>query len=485
MPSDPLNKPSFSAARKWGIGLQVLVLSCLVLSVVAMANYISRDYFYRLQVSARNKTELSPLTLSLLKSLTNQVRITLYYDKKDPIYDLIYPLLQQYEQNSKHVSVQVVDYLLDAGTAQKVKEQYNLGANTNIIVFDCAGTAQPIPGSMLADYQYEALADKTFRQKFTDFRGEKAFTAAILAVTDPKAHHAYVLQGHGEHDLTSGNAEDGYLRFTEVLGLYHIEVHRLDNLMALEGVPTNCDLLIIPGSRNPIPPAELTKVEQYLERSGSRLLALLAANPADRESGLEGILAKWGVRTSANTVVDPDHSPGGGEVVVSAFGVHPVTSPLYGSGLELGRPRAVGRLNLKTQAPDAPRVQVIAETCEKGHFEGDEVNKRQFPVMVAVEKSLQGVASDRGPTRMLIVGDSLCLANNCMSGPWVNRNFAVCAVNWLLDRTPLIQIGPHPVNEYTLRMTKAQLQSAELVLVAGMPGGILFLGVLVWLRRRR
>ena len=57
--------------------------------------------------------------------------------------------------------------------------------------------------------------------------------------------------------------------------------------------------------------------------------------------------------------------------------------------------------------------------------------------------------------------------------------------NWLLDRTPLIQIGPRPVNEYSLLMTQTQLQSTELTLLAGMPGGVLFLGLLVWLRRRR
>jgi hypothetical protein len=455
-----------------------------------MANYISRDYFLRVQVSARSQVELSPLTISLLKSLTNQVHITLYYDKKDPVYDLIDNLLRQYElQNPKHIDLVAVDYLLNAGAALKTKEQYELGSLTNMIIFDCAGSAQRIPGSMLADYDYEMLPDKTIRQKFTAFKGETAFTAALLAVMDPKKRHAYFLQGHGEHDVRDGNDEDGYLRFAEVLGLNHVEPHLLDNLAALGGVPTNCDLLIIAGPRSRIPAAELEKIDAYLDRSGSRLLALLAAYPSGVSSGLEGILAtNWGVLTSSprHTILDPEHSPGGSEVVVGAYSIHPVTSPLATYNLELGQPRAVGRYDVKNQPADAPHVQVLVKTEATAHLKDDEVHKAAFPVMVAVEKSLQGVASDRGPTRMLVVGDSLCLANHWISGPtYANRNFAVCAVNWLLDRTPLLQIGPRPVNEYTLLMTQTQLQSTELTLLAGMPGGVLFLGLLVWLRRRR
>jgi LPXTG-motif cell wall-anchored protein len=34
-------------------------------------------------------------------------------------------------------------------------------------------------------------------------------------------------------------------------------------------------------------------------------------------------------------------------------------------------------------------------------------------------------------------------------------------------------------------MTKSQLQSAQFILLGGMPGAVLLLGGMVWLRRRR
>ena len=86
---------------------------------------------------------------------------------------------------------------------------------------------------------------------------------------------------------------------------------------------------------------------------------------------------------------------------------------------------------------------------------------------------------------MVIVGDSLFLANHQIDS-LANRDFASDAVNWLLERTQLLAgLGPRLVDEHTLVMTKTQLHQAQWVLLAGLPGSVLFLGGLVWLRRRK
>jgi len=41
------SKPSFSPWRKWSIGFNVVLIVLVVLSVVVMVNYLSRDYFTR------------------------------------------------------------------------------------------------------------------------------------------------------------------------------------------------------------------------------------------------------------------------------------------------------------------------------------------------------------------------------------------------------------------------------------------------------
>jgi hypothetical protein len=105
--------------------------------------------------------------------------------------------------------------------------------------------------------------------------------------------------------------------------------------------------------------------------------------------------------------------------------------------------------------------------------------------MVAVEKgAIKDVITERGSTRMVVVGDSLFLGNLQIESA-ANRDFAGNALNWLLERTQLLTgLGPRPITEYRIVMTKAQLQQAQWLLLGALPGAVLLLGGLVWLRRR-
>ena len=99
--------------------------------------------------------------------------------------------------------------------------------------------------------------------------------------------------------------------------------------------------------------------------------------------------------------------------------------------------------------------------------------------------AIKDVVTERGTTRMIIVGDSIFLANHYIDSA-ANRDFATYAVNWLLDRPQLLKdIGARRIADYTLSMTRTQLQSAEWLLLGGMPGLVLVAGSLVWLRRRK
>jgi LPXTG-motif cell wall-anchored protein len=86
---------------------------------------------------------------------------------------------------------------------------------------------------------------------------------------------------------------------------------------------------------------------------------------------------------------------------------------------------------------------------------------------------------------MVVVGDSLFLGNYEIDSG-VNRDFAGNAVNWLLERTQLLEgLGARPIEEHRIVMTRAQLHQAQWVLLVGLPGSVLLLGGLVWLRRRK
>jgi len=492
---ETISKPSFSPWRKWSIGLNVILIVLVVFSVVVMVNYLSRDYFTRFHWSTTSKHQLSPRTLTLLHSLTNKVKVTIYYDQNEPFYGTVVSLLNEYRFANPKITIENVDYVRDAGTAQRVKMEYNLSlpSATNLVIFECEGRKKVLDGNALTRYVMEPVPnekEREFRHKPTAFEGERTFTEALYAVTTPTLLNAYFLQGHREHPPES-DAEFGFAKFVNVTKQNAI-VPRPLSLLGTNAVPMDCNLLVIAGPRDALAEVELEKIDQYLSQGG-RLLALFNAGSISKEtggeiSGLDKILAKWGVEIGTNVVYDRDGFSAQGrgqDIIVRDFNPkHPLVNPLLDSGLYMSMPRAVGKLRTLPQTADAPKVEELAFTGPNAKA-GASAPQR-YSLIAAVEKgAIKGVITERGTTRIVVAGDSVFLTNTGLRTP-TNRDFAEYALNWLLERTQVLGgVGPRSIVEYRVVMSQSQLQRVELILLGGIPCGVLLLGGLVWLRRRR
>jgi hypothetical protein len=382
-----------------------------------------------------------------------------------------------------------VDYVRDAGEAEKVKEQYKLNSQTdkNLVIFDCDGRIKIAPGDALTQYTLEQIPNKKereFRRKPVAFHGEITFTSMLLALENPKPFTAYFLQGHGEPALDdSGNV--GYLKFGSILAQNYIAAINLQ-LLGDSAVPMDCNLLIIAAPTVPLSELELQKIDQYLAQGG-RLFVLFNYASIRQPTGLEPILQRWGVNVVADFVKDLKSTVTGDDVVVRRFSQHPVVNPLTQLSLQMVRPRPVGRVEWQNPSANAPQVDEIAASSPDSVLEGDPTEPaRSYPLMVTVEqKSVAGVANPHGNTRIIVVGDSVFLGNYYIQGG-ANADFAGYAVNWLLDRTTLLKgIGPRPVTEFRLLMTRTQQREVRWLLLGALPGVVLLFGGLVWLARRK
>ncbi|MGA3162738.1 MAG: GldG family protein [Verrucomicrobiota bacterium] len=489
MATHPKPQPSFLPSRRWKIGFGVVVRTVLVLAVVVMVNYLGGLFPRRFYLSSQTRVELSPRTVSVLHSLTNRITVTLYYDRQDDFYPTIVALLNEYRSVSPNISVRTVDYVRDAGEAEKIKAQYKLNSPTdkNLIIFDCDGRTKIANGNALTQYTLEQIPnekEREFRRKPVAFRGEMMFTSMLLAVTNPKPFKAYFLQGHGEPSLTD-SSETGYLKFAAILEQNYIQVQPLE-LLGDNPVPADCNLLIIAGPRTMFSNLELQKIDQYLSQGG-RLLALLDYSSIREPTGIEDILKQWGVNVGADVVRDPEHTISGQDVIVLNFSQHPVANPLTQLALQLILPRPVSRIDRQTPPADALKVEELAFSGLNSVLVGERgLPPRRYPLMAAVEQnSVKGVANPRGSTRIVVAGDSLFLDNRQIESG-ANRNFVGYAVNWLLDRPTLLEgIGPRPVTEFRLMMTRVQQRNVRWLLLGALPGSVLALGGLVWLRRRK
>jgi len=498
MPDETPFRSSFTPRRKWGVGFDLFIRTLAVGAVLVLLNFLAGTFFHRQYLSETTKTELSPRTHRVIESITNKVEVTIYYDRQDEFYPAVAGLLREYQALNPNINVTTVDYFNDAADAVRIKREFKLPEATkederNFVLFKSGTETRVIPGNVLTDTQVEIDQEhKTYRRRAIAFKGETAFTAMILAVTSPQPLKAYVLQGHGEHDIDSGDELRGYLDFKSLLQQNAVKVEPLE-LGGTNMVPADCNLLVVAGPRSVIPPITLAKISQYLDEGG-RLFALFNYEGANQNSGLEQLLAaKWNVLVTDGVVQDPANALNsikatpGADVTVGVSSQHPAVRGLINYNLNFFPPRVVGKKPSDQNTADAPTITELLKTADTARLVNyPALAPTNFPLAVAVERrSVPGVATGRGNTRMIIVGDSFFLANEHMKF-LANRDFAHYALNWLLDRPQFTAgIGPKPFVEFRVVLTEKQMGNLSWLLLGAVPGSVLLFGVLVWWRRRK
>lgn len=493
MPDSPDHlPPSFSVGRKFGTGFNVLVSLVSLGAILVMVNYLAARHYVRRPLSAERSLELAPVTRQVLATLTNVVKATVYFDPEEPLYSHVTGLLKEYTLANPKLVVDVVNYRLEPGKAEQIKTAYKLSpATKDVVIFDCRGRTKVVRQAELSEFDLSRLlAGKGNEIKRKAFNGEQHFTSAILAVVTAHKPRALFLTGHGEHDPRNPTQDDGYAKFAAVLDENNIEWGGL-TLFGTNEVPAECQLLILAGSAAAFDAAEYDKLERYLNQGG-RVLALLRYGAF---SGFERILAKWGVDAADTLVVDRTISKSDSFIILGSYGGHEIVKPLANASLPLALalPRAVSPHAGAASGADAPQIVKLAWTSAEGvairdHRRGAKAaptdRRGELPLMVAVEKSaLKGETVSRGSTRMVVVGDSYFLSNANLANVG-NREFAWNAVNWLLDRSQLLGIAARPIREHTFTMTDVQLFDVQWIVLAGVPGAVLLVGLLVWFRRR-
>lgn len=506
MSDAPKSSPSFSPARRFKIGFDVLLRTVLVLAVVVMVNYLGAQFYHRFYLSSQTRVALSSRTLAVLQTLTNRMEVTLYYDTHDQenFYPTIVALLNEYHAANKNITVRTVDYLRDAAEAEKVKEQYNLpGAATNpnsppnkdLIIFACGNRHDVVPGAAIVSFQtvpmdkYDSDYDPKdkelqFRKKPVEFNGEVMFTSKLLALARAEPLRAYFLQGHGESSLTD-NSDNGYRKFGLALAQNDVAANNIE-LLGDSDVPMDCNLLIIAAPVRPLSPPELQKIARYLAQGG-RLLALFNYASINQATGLEPILQHWGINVVPTYVKDPESSIDNQVVVVRKFNEKSFVNPLGQLALEMVLPRPVAKVNWENPPANAPAVTELAFSSDASTVAGDPLDaRRSFPLIAAAEaKPVAGVANPRGNTRIVVAGDSLFLDNQLIETA-ANRDFLNYTINWLLNRQELLTgISPRRVTEYRLMLTQKEERQLAWLLLGALPGGVLLFGGLIWLVRRK
>ena len=489
----------------------------LVAALVGIVNYLGMRYYHRFDWTSSQIYSLSEKTGAILAGLDRDIDVTLFLPDASPLHDSSKELLERYAAKSPRIHFRAISADKNLIEAQRLVDKFQL-SNLNVVVFESGNDRRVVEESALADYDYSAL-QYGGSPELTGFKGEEAFSGAILELVESRKPKVLLTSGHGELALDEPGA-GGLSGVAGLVGKENVELTSWASLGQAE-VPPGTDLLVIAGAKARFVEPELAAFGRYLDRGG-RMLVLLDPELAPAgglvATGLESWLDAYGVQVGANIVVDPGATVplyGAETLFAGASGGHPIVRSLeqakVGVIVALARSVAAGR------APDGTAAQVLLETTAEGWGESDLANLRAVakdskdltgPVPLAVAVSAQ--AKDAAPAdledeemtppapkpaadaaganapawRLVVIGDSDFATNSLLSLSG-NPTMLANTFNWLLDRQKLLGIGPKKPEQVRMTLTPGQLSGITWLVLAGLPALAIAAGLAVYYRRRR
>ena len=249
---------------------------------------------WRADLTFEQSFELAPATRKVLAELPGDLTATLYHDRFDPRARNTRLLLASLAEAGP---LTVRERLL--ADEPEDADRYGIAAS-NTVVLTLGSRFETVERPLEATL-YEALYRLRSRSN------------GVIGV----------LRGEGEGDVSS-EAELGFAGLAAALATEGYALHSLVS-SSLAEVPADIDVILLLGPRRAMLPESLAALERYLERGG-RLVALLEPGV---QSGIEPLLARWGIDTPAGVIIDPASGGAvGGDPGVDPIAFNYETHPL-------------------------------------------------------------------------------------------------------------------------------------------------------------
>ena len=497
--------PTFDSFRtaRWVRTLNLVLQAVLFVTFFAGLNYLARYHPWRFDLTQQHRYSLSPETLAYLQTLSRPVRIVVTLTPNSETADIaqaysdVSALLREYTyatetDPNRRVTVEFLDVY------QRRREADQLGIDQpDTIVLLCGDRRRTVTLGEI--YRLEGKVK-------TAFRGEEAFTAAILDVSSPGKKKIYFLTGHGELNPEDVDPVRGLSLLRDELRARNFDVDRFE-LTSSTRIPADAALLVVVAPQGRYTPAEEEQLRQYLGAGAGRMIILLEPT---QPFGLGNLLLDWGILVDDDLIYDTgaDNMTEEGDLIVRFYLPHPITQTLIDRQmpLRLGPARSLrpdpGRklgndLKITTLAVSSTtawgEVSYRQRTAPEFNPGYDIKNDRagleprdHLAIAMASERVSARAGLDfsvRGG-RLVVFGTGDLIANNRISGA-ANLNIILGAVNWTVDRDTQFNIPVRPIERFSLSLSAGELARLRNSLLFLLPGAALVLGLVVYWTRRR
>ena len=448
---------TFLGRRATRYGLNAAIMILMVLGVTGLVQALSVQHSWRWDLTESKRFSLSPQTIRVLGSLKSEVSAVSFFRSDQPGKRVAEDLFKQY---ARYSNGRLTWKSVDPDREPALARRYGIESYGTIV-----------------------LETKSKSEKALDAEEEK-LTNALVKVTREGKRVVYVVQGHGEHELTNSERA-GFSEAKAAMERTNYEVKPL--VLVREGkVPGDAAVVVVPGPRNDLLQPELDALDAYIDKRAGKVLVMV--NPFQNE-GLKKYLAKYGFALDNDLVVEanPIGRLLGFEpyvLVVQQYERHPITRDLGGVMTIFPMTRSIGPV---TPPPKGMSFDPLARTSpqswgETNRAELDRGVVKPDPGDPKGPLTVAAVAT-RDKARLVVYGTST-LASNQGLNLQGNRDFFLNTVSWLAEEEDQISIRAKDARQTPVFMNPNQAQVVFLLPVVVLPGLALLGGIVAVVRRR-
>ncbi|HXZ13110.1 MAG TPA: Gldg family protein [Candidatus Sulfotelmatobacter sp.] len=455
------NIVGYFSKRSSQLGTNTTILALAVLAILGLLNFAGYRHHKRFDLTSEKRYTLSDQTRKIVSGLQKDVSVIRFAKKSDVDLD---DLMSEYKDLSPHIKYLTVD----PQARLEIAKEYGAGRMDEVFVAAGPRKEHIEPG-------LHGLFD------------EQELTSAILKVSSDHLKTICFTEGHGEKQV-SDDTGNGYTLVDKELKKENYIVKPV-NLVASNGVPPECDALVIAGPTQQFFPPETESVSKYLDGGGK---VFLMVDP-EKDPKFDELLKNWNIDLGKNLVIDASgigsyFGAGPALPIVTDYGPSPITKD-FGRTMTLFPVARTVTVADKSKA-QPQTVELLKTSVRSFTIPGIKPGQEKVsfdPKTGSVGPLTLGVSADRKEgekdARLVVIGNSGFAANQWLSQQR-NGDLFFNTINWLVQDENLISIRPKTQLNRRVNLTAGQASALKWLDLVLLPGVVILSGVYIWWKRR-
>jgi ABC-type uncharacterized transport system involved in gliding motility auxiliary subunit len=471
-------------------GTNVLISTVAMVVILGVINFLGVRYVQQFDLTENQQFTLAPQSQQVAANLAEPINLVIFSPQPTPDAER---LLENYQRTNDRIQYEYIDPQANPIVAQQV------GVQTPGEVYLEQGSGD--------DVRRQYIQTITPQQPLS----EQLITNAIARLGNPRTPKVYITQGHGERTLTAGRGG-----LSEAIGRLEDENYIVEPLQFTEDgqVPTDADVVIVPGPKQDFLDAEIEAIANYTETDGGLLLLL---DPTT-EPGFTDLLENWGVGLSPQAVIlDPDGEAvglGPAAPLITRYGPHPITEQLNGMsyypvaqplsleeapGVEATPFLLTGEFAQVQQIDDTGNINVNPEPERQGTLavgialsrpaattgaSTEEPTEESIEAPTPETSESSGAEETSSESRLVVIGNS-AFATDGLFSQVLNGDVFLNSVAWLSDQEGGgLAIRPREATNRRIVLTLTQQALLGVASILIVPIAAFAVAIALWLKRR-